>query len=315
MPFCAECGMKMAADAQFCVECGASLKGEVASAASAPPPPLRTAPTPAPLSAPSVPIQNPPAPALPTITVGRVPASVPGPPTRSPGGYRMMGLAMVALLGIALIGFGLSDGLPGFLSPSPSGNQAATSTPALPSQPAVPTPAVSVPEPVSQPPSETPPPVELPPPVETPVDVAPPVEGPPPAEDPPGVEIPEEIDIPGIEFIPLFEVRGDLNGDGSPETVKVLPRKAGVKANSNGKKEIVIAASDGTVQYRTPEFTEPFRTDMDDIAQNPGQKVGLHILKGQTRYPLIRVIFVPRSGNFIDLQYDGTTYDVVATGN
>lgn len=114
---------------------------------------------------------------------------------------------------------------------------------------------------------------------------------------------------------PLFEARGDLNSDGSQETVRIRALVPGGQANSNCDKQIEILGADGEVVFQSDVFQAPFRTDHDDIAENPGQKSGVHILEKAEGYPVIRIIFVCRSGDFVDLQYDGKTYVPVVWGN
>jgi hypothetical protein len=114
---------------------------------------------------------------------------------------------------------------------------------------------------------------------------------------------------------PLFEVRGDLNSDGAMETVRIVGMVPGAKANSDADKRLEILGIDGDVLFESKIFQAPFRTDLDDIAETPEQKAGLHILESSEGYPVVRVIFVCRSGDFFDLQFDGQAYVVVQYGN
>lgn len=129
----------------------------------------------------------------------------------------------------------------------------------------------------------------------------------------PSAVIVETVPSPTAE-LPLFQTRGDLNGDGSVETVRILSLVPGASADSSSDKRMEILAADGTVVFSSEVFQEPFRTDFDDMAETPEQKAGLHIVEGK-RYPVIRVIFVCRSGNFADFQFNGQTYDLADVGN
>ncbi len=114
---------------------------------------------------------------------------------------------------------------------------------------------------------------------------------------------------------PLFQAEADLNGDGARETVKILALAPGALASSDCDKRMEILDASGAVVFSSPVFQEPFRTDLDDMAENPDQKAGLHVLEGSEGYPVIRVIFVCRSGNFADFQYNGQTYVLVGSGD
>jgi hypothetical protein len=125
----------------------------------------------------------------------------------------------------------------------------------------------------------------------------------------------ESASSPPSKGASLFEAHGDLNSDGALETVRVLGLSPAAEANSDVDKQIEIADAGGSVLFRSEVFQEPFRTDLDDMAENPDQKAGLHILQSAQGFPVIRVIFVCRSGNFVDFQFNGQTYEVVTTGN
>lgn len=113
----------------------------------------------------------------------------------------------------------------------------------------------------------------------------------------------------------LFEARGDVNCDGSTETVRILSLVPGAQAKASSDKQLEILSSDGTVVFASERFKEPFRADLDDTAETPDQKAGLHILEGGGGYPVIRVIFVCRSGNFVDFRYNGHSYELAVVGD
>lgn len=105
----------------------------------------------------------------------------------------------------------------------------------------------------------------------------------------------------------LYQAEGDLNGDGQPEKATV------VSLDGKASKALRVYSQDGSLQFQSQSFAEPFDTSLDKLAENAGQKAGLHILAGQP-YPRIRLIFASCSGNLADFQFDGRTYVLATSG-
>lgn len=112
----------------------------------------------------------------------------------------------------------------------------------------------------------------------------------------------------------LYQLERDLNGDRQPESARVVALDRNPEPNSDSRKVLQILDGNGALQFASEPFEEPFHTDLDSIAENADQKCGLHVLEGST-YPRIRLIFAPRSGNFVDFQFDGHTYVVAEIGD
>ena len=112
----------------------------------------------------------------------------------------------------------------------------------------------------------------------------------------------------------LYQLERDLNGDGQPESARVIALDRNPEPNSDSRKVLQILNSNGALQFASEPFEEPFHTDLDSIAESADQKSGLHVLEG-SKYPRIRLIFATRSGNFVDFQFDGHNYVVAEFGD
>ncbi|MBT9584547.1 zinc ribbon domain-containing protein [bacterium] len=112
----------------------------------------------------------------------------------------------------------------------------------------------------------------------------------------------------------LYHLERDLNGDQQPESARVVALDRNPEPNSDSRKVLQILDGNGVLQFASEAFEEPFHTDLDEIAESADQKSGLHVLEG-SKYPRIRLIFAPRSGNFVDFQFDGLHYVVAEFGD
>lgn len=112
----------------------------------------------------------------------------------------------------------------------------------------------------------------------------------------------------------LYRKQADLNGDGSSETVEVIVLEDNLQPNAATPKVLKILSASGSLLFQSEKFEEPFRTDLDSIAEAPDQVCGLHLIAGNP-YPRIRLIFTPRSGNFVDFGYDGKEFGLAGLGD
>lgn len=116
------------------------------------------------------------------------------------------------------------------------------------------------------------------------------------------------------ETVILYQADQDLNGDQQAESVQVIALDNNPDANAPSKKILRIYGADGSLQFASETFEEPFHTDLDSLAESPEEKAGLRILPG-SKYPRIRLIFATRSGNFVDFQFDGRNYVLAEVGD
>lgn len=121
---------------------------------------------------------------------------------------------------------------------------------------------------------------------------------------------------PGIDPDSIvFRDTGDLDGDGQDEVAAVVADKPGSDPQAEEPRRLAILKSDGSVAFETPSFKEPFRPDLDNLADRPENTAGVHVVQGAGAHPDIRLVFAPASGNFVVFRYDGSTYQVVESGD
>lgn len=124
-------------------------------------------------------------------------------------------------------------------------------------------------------------------------------------------------DPPAPDFLPVFEDVGDVDGDGSQERVMVVAEDETGLADPTraAPRRLVVVKSDGTVAFQTDVFQEPFRPDLNELADGPQNYAGVHVTRGGGPYADIRLVFAPASGNFVVFRYDGSTYQIVESGD
>lgn len=223
------------------------------------------------------------------------PPAPPAPPGPGRGGCGWTPVILVLgcgvlFLGLAVVGLGLwwwvgtRGGLP---VPTPAASSSPGETPELPAG-----------EPGQ---AETPePPPELPG-----------TRTPPPASADPG---PVEEAPPGRGQV-LFEDRGDLDGDGREERAQVVALDGTLDPTRAAPRTLRVVKPDGSVVFETEAFEEPFRPDLDELASEPWNRAGIHAVAGAGRWPDLRLVFAPASGNYAVFRYDGTTWQVVESGD
>ncbi|MFN8610666.1 MAG: hypothetical protein U0931_24205 [Vulcanimicrobiota bacterium] len=113
----------------------------------------------------------------------------------------------------------------------------------------------------------------------------------------------------------LYEVRGDLNGDGKPETVQVLGCDGQDRPDTDGHKQMRILSVDSETLFESETFQEPFHVDSDVYAQKTEERAGVHILSKGSGYPLIRLVFASASGNFVDFKFNGSRFVLAEIGD
>ncbi len=112
----------------------------------------------------------------------------------------------------------------------------------------------------------------------------------------------------------IFEDRGDVDGDGHDEQVQIVAVDGNPECTASAPRRLQIARDDGTTAFQTDVFREPFRPDLDHLADQPWNQAGVHVVAGQGRWPDIRLVFAPASGNYVVFRYNGSTWQVVDEG-
>ena len=286
---CTRCGRALDADSRFCEGCGTPVTAS---------PPSPTPPGPPPAS-------SPPPPVSPRM---RVEPPQPGPADTQTGRSRLLIPLVVAGCGCLLVlmlagGLGLwwwLDREGGFELPNLSG-------------PPTPSPSTSVPESVAS----TPPDDVASPAPEVPSEPSPPTAAPPatpsepPARDPDEVEWGPQAEIPVI----LFMDQADVNGDGRVEQVQIVSSDGNGDPTTSTPRRFRVVDDAGKTLFQTDDFTEPFLPELDHLADHPANHAGIHVVKGSGRWPDIRIVFAPASGNFVVFRFDGSTYRAVEAGD
>lgn len=113
----------------------------------------------------------------------------------------------------------------------------------------------------------------------------------------------------------LYQSQGDLDGDGQPEVARVVSLDGNSAPDSQARKQLQILSSRGDFRFVSEPFEEPFRTDLDHLAEDSQGKAGLHVLKSSSGYPKIRLLFAPCSGNFVDFHYNGQQFELAGMGD
>ncbi len=228
------------------------------------------------------------------ISVG-APISKAPPPVAVPGGSRARWWG-AGLVGLLMLGTGLRQWL---------------WTPAQPTaSPTVTAPAV----PAAQPTAPAPPAVDQPTPSSSPTaaEESTPASSPIPAEE----FTPSSSPIPASQSATvLYQSEHDLDGDGSPELARVVSLEGVSDPNSTARKQFQVLSPEGHLRYVSEPFEEPFHTDLDDLAESPEGKAGLHVLPGTSEFPRIRLIFAARSGNFVDFRFNGQQFELAEIGD
>lgn len=114
----------------------------------------------------------------------------------------------------------------------------------------------------------------------------------------------------------LYQVQKDLDGDGQMELARVVSLDGKSAPESQARKQLQILSVRGDLRYVSEPFEEPFRTDLDHLAEGPEGKAGLHVLGGgSSGYPKLRLLFAPCSGNFVDFHYNGQQFELAGMGD
>ena len=135
---------------------------------------------------------------------------------------------------------------------------------------------------------------------------------------PPTTPPPEEVSSPtpvSEQVTILYESERDLDGDGAPERARVISLEGNPEPNSSARKQFQILSAQGDLRFVSEPFEEPFHTDLDELAESPEGKAGLHFLPGNSQYPRIRLIFTARSGNFVDFHFNGQQFELADIGD
>lgn len=106
----------------------------------------------------------------------------------------------------------------------------------------------------------------------------------------------------------LFQDRGDLDGDGTEETVVIVDEAGTTDPVTPGARHLEVRDASGRVVYRTETWEVPFRPDLDHLAGGPENTAGVHVVSGKGPHPDIRVVFVPASEDLATWRYDGVQY-------
>lgn len=106
----------------------------------------------------------------------------------------------------------------------------------------------------------------------------------------------------------LFQDRGDLDGDGTEETVVIVDEAGTTDPVTPSGRHLEVRDASGRAVYRTETWEVPFRPDLDHLAGGPENTAGVHVVPGNGRHPDIRVVFVPASEDFATWRYDGVQY-------
>ncbi|MGI5843128.1 MAG: hypothetical protein ACOX9B_02970 [Candidatus Xenobium sp.] len=132
----------------------------------------------------------------------------------------------------------------------------------------------------------------------------------PPAQGTDQVEWGPKPEIPVI----LFVDQADVNGDGRIEQVQIISSAGNSDPTVSAPRRFRVVDEAGKTLFQTEEFTEPFLVDLDELADHPANRAGIHVVKGSGRWPDIRIVFASASGNFVVFRFDGSTYQLVETG-
>jgi hypothetical protein len=109
--------------------------------------------------------------------------------------------------------------------------------------------------------------------------------------------------------------QADVNGDGRVEQVQIVSSDGNGDPTTSTPRRFRVVDDAGKTLFQTDDFTEPFLPELDHLADHPANHAGIHVVKGSGRWPDIRIVFAPASGNFVVFRFDGSTYRAVEAGD